>query len=568
MHRGLSACMLIAGISGILLVVSAPAASAAEPGAISGRVTSASTKTPIEGAEPCAAKVPVSSLPGTCAVTNANGEYTIGSLAAGEYIVTFISHESQYDGQYYNHKSDYSEAEPVLVVAGHTTVGVDGELPVVGGSFASELQGHVTDVSTKAPIEGIEVCAYEYKGGSELNPEAEYCATTNTSGEYAIGGLAPGEYIVEFADPLEGDLNYVRSYYSGAVTFAEAERIYLPASTTEYDIDGELSVGGLIEGHITNASSGGSAANVLVCATLLNSEVGECAVTSASGAYTIAALATGEYAVEFLGEPSYLMQYFDATYVASEARLVPVVAEQTTAGIDAALYPGVFQAPVALVPPSVSGSATVGGRLSCSSGSWNSNPPPSFAYVWLRDGTPIPSATQSDYVVQSADVGSSLTCEVEATDRSVDQNGLARALSSPVAVPVPSPSAPPAANTRRTSNSSVRPVLALQAGGLRMSRGGVVRVRVRCENAECRGSLELIVPTAARCGVKRERRCTLVIARTQFALGAAQSATVSLRLSRAADRRLAYAQADHVSADLIGRVRGGKIVTASVRVHE
>lgn len=117
----------------------ASSASAAEDGQITGRVISAVTKTPIEGVEPCAASAPVTSLPGTCTLTNANGEYTIPSLPAGEYIITFIVHNPKLDSQYYNHKYDYSEAEPVLVIAGQTTGGIDGELGEVGVALPANL---------------------------------------------------------------------------------------------------------------------------------------------------------------------------------------------------------------------------------------------------------------------------------------------------------------------------------------------------------------------------------------------------------------------------------------------
>ena len=98
-------------------------------------------------------------------------------------------HDPNLDYQYYNHNYDYSEAEPVLVTAGQTTGGIDGELGEVGGSFASELAGRVTDASTKVAIEGIEVSAYEYKSSEESSPE--HCAITGASGEYTLPGLPP-----------------------------------------------------------------------------------------------------------------------------------------------------------------------------------------------------------------------------------------------------------------------------------------------------------------------------------------------------------------------------------------
>lgn len=533
---------------GVLLCGHASSASAAEDGQIAGRVISAVTKAPIEGVEPCAASVPVTSLPGTCTLTNSNGEYTIPSLPAGEYIITFIVHESSLDYQYYNHKYDYSEAEPVLVAAGQTTGGIDGELGEVGGSFASELAGRVTDASTKAAIEGIEVCAYEYKSSEESPPE--HCATTGANGGYALPELPPGEYVIEFADPVNSALNYVRQYYSAKNSYSEATRIQLPALTTKYNIDAELSVGGRIGGDVTNTATGAAIEDVLVCASLPNSEIGECAITGSLGEYTIPALPAGQYVVGFLAvQGSYLTQYYQDSYIASEARPVAVAAEVTTAGIDAAMQPGVFKAPVALAPPSVSGAATVGGVLSCASGSWSANPPPSFSYVWLLDGAPIPLATQSVYTVVSADLGHSLSCEVEAIDVAVGKKGVGRTISSPVAITEASPPslAAGSAGAAKPAASSP-PVVVLETSKLHVSGEHTVRVHVRCEHASCQGSLELVAQTAGRA----------VLARGSYALAEGQSKTVTLRLTQAAVKKLAHARARPVAARLTAHVRAGK----------
>ena len=81
-----------------------------------------------------------------------------------------------------------------------------------------------------------------------------------------------------------------------------------------------------------------------------------------------------------------------------------------------------------------------GDELSCSPGTWSGSP--SFAYQWLRNGTPIGGATASTHTVTAADEGASLQCLVTATADEVTQ-----ATSSPlVADPQPGVAPPQQGN--------------------------------------------------------------------------------------------------------------------------
>jgi hypothetical protein len=527
-----------------------------EVGEISGRVTNAVTKAPIEGVEPCAATAPATPVPGACALTNANGEYTIPSLPPGEYLITFVVHDPNLDYQYYNHKYDYSEAEPVAVVANQMTTGIDAELGEVGGSSAGELAGKVTDASSKAPIAGIEVCAYEYEPSETSLAEGlvEDCARTGPAGEYAISGLPPGEYIVEFTDAPESDLNYVTQYYRAKAAASEATPLSLPALTTIYNIDAELDAGGRLAGEVRNASTGAAVGEILVCAHLTQGEAGGCAVTDSTGEYTITGLAAGRYVVEFISAPGgYLTQYYDDSYLASEAQPVTVAVNATTADIDAAILPGTFKAPVALAAPTVSGTAGVGGTLSCSSGSWSANPPPNFAYAWLLDGTPIPSANESAYTVQGADVGHSLSCEVQASNEVASRKGVGRAISPPVAI---ANGSPVAVGTNGAAKQAATPsaVVLLDTSKMHVSSRHTIRVPLRCERARCQGSVELLAQVAGR----------VLLARGSFALAAGHSAIVTLRFTRAGVERFAHANTNRLKTRLVVFVRGGQTRTSTV----
>ena len=165
---------------------------------------------------------------GKCEDTGANGEYTISGLTGGEYAVSFGSQfmpeQLNYVPQFYNDKSTQSQANPVSVVAGSTTSGINAKLEE-GGRIA----GRVTDASSGSPIAGAGVCAVE------ANPEIGGCAITNANGEYTISGLAAGEYKVEFIRS-----EYVTQYYDDKPALAEAGPVAVVVGKTALGIDAAL----------------------------------------------------------------------------------------------------------------------------------------------------------------------------------------------------------------------------------------------------------------------------------------------------------------------------------------
>ena len=106
---------------------------------------------------------------------------------------------------------------------------------------------------------------------------------------------------------------------------------------------------GQISGTVTRASGGAAIQEIEVCAFSTSAEEFSaesfgCATTSSSGEYTITALASGQYDVEFISpsesEPGYITQYYDDTTSYEGAKAVPVASPGTTSGIDAELEEG------------------------------------------------------------------------------------------------------------------------------------------------------------------------------------------------------------------------------------
>ena len=73
--------------------------------------------------------------------------------------------------------------------------------------------------------------------------------------------------------------------------------------------------------------------------------------------------------------------------------------------------------PAADSAPSLSGTPQPGQVLTCANGSWSGSTPQSYAYQFLRDGTPAGVAGATTYTVDAADVGHGMSCRVTATNR-------------------------------------------------------------------------------------------------------------------------------------------------------
>ncbi len=229
-------------------------------GKISGTVTDAGTHGALNNIEVCAEPASYSEefYSYGCARTNASGEYTISSLHPGSYKVDFFSPgkynetteklelESNYVAQYYNGKMHRSEADAVTVTEGVTTSGINAAMQA-----GATITGTVTDATTNAALEGVEVCAW----GSNVY----YCETTDGSGNYSIKTVAAGSYKVEFnpntfyvkynkAEPekehwARSELplaNYLRQYWNDKFSFEAAEAITATSGATASGINAKM----------------------------------------------------------------------------------------------------------------------------------------------------------------------------------------------------------------------------------------------------------------------------------------------------------------------------------------
>jgi len=219
--------------------------------------------------------------------TNSNGEYTLSSLPAGQYIVEACPGCTglYYINQLYNGKTNFEEANAVTVTAGETMTDIDFELSPSGA-----ITGTVTD-SEGNPVANMTVEAENYDDDEEMDMDAD----TDEEGVYLITGLPPGNYRV-CTDSSENELTYENVCYNDA-SRQDANAVPLVGTNTASGIDFVVSAGGGISGTVTD--SGGEPIEGLRVEAIdyTTDDYASGDETDANGVYTLLGLSSGSYKV-------------------------------------------------------------------------------------------------------------------------------------------------------------------------------------------------------------------------------------------------------------------------------
>ena len=232
-------------------------------GTITGMVTDAATSNAIAGA--------TVSYNGGSTTTDTSGNYEFANVAAGSVTVNVSA-------------SGYGNASNSVTVAAGSSA--TQNFPLTATPKVGSISGKVADVSGRA----LSAAAVAYSGGS---------AITDANGNYSLTNVAAG------SQTLTASL-------AGYVSVSQSVSVTTNQSTTQ-NFTLTLATG-TISGTVTNSATNAALPGVTV------SYAGGSAITSASGAYTLANVAPGSWTLTFA-----LSGY------GSSSQTVTVVAGQTAA---------------------------------------------------------------------------------------------------------------------------------------------------------------------------------------------------------------------------------------------
>jgi hypothetical protein len=249
-----------------------------------------------------------------------NGAFSIQVAAPATYVLSAAPFDFVHAAEFYNGVLTLAAAQEISVSDGETVNGIDFTV-VVGATMA----GTVTAQQGGAPLENVTVQALPL---GDLFALA--VAQTDSSGEYAISGLASQDYQVVFY-PEDSPSNYLAQLYDGQSGFPGDPVTVTPDGVS--GIDAALVRGGRIEGTVVGPGGQPVEFAGVVALPASGSYTFGAGATDASGDYSIVVPA-GSHAVFVSADSGLISEYYDDQPDFASADAVQVTAPDTTSGID------------------------------------------------------------------------------------------------------------------------------------------------------------------------------------------------------------------------------------------
>lgn len=296
---------------------------------ISGTVTGPDGITPLSGISVTAFAWNGSGWNNSWSVdTGFDGTYTIGGLTGGTYRVSFEDNSGFYATKYYDDQSDLASANDVLVSAGNTAAGINARM-----GAGESISGVVTGPDGVTPLAGISASLYQPTG---FGWEWVKSDTTDGSGAYSLGGLAPGTYRVGFSDPSG---QHVTEFYDDQPLLLGANDVVIASGASVSGLNASLAAAARIQGLVTRLDGVTPITNFVVNTHRwdgTNWVYVSYTYGNADGTYSVGGLAGGTYTLQFV-PPGFISRYYTNNLTSSEATEIVVSSGELVTGINMAM---------------------------------------------------------------------------------------------------------------------------------------------------------------------------------------------------------------------------------------
>ena len=255
------------------------------------------------------------------AYTDGSGAYDIPIPLTGQFKLS--AKVGGYTKEWYDNKTSWEQADVITITApGEVKSGIDFSLEQIIAPPTGAIAGKVCDPSGALGLPFALVVAFDLadstiKGGTISSFDFA------TLGDYIIGDLSPGQYIV-YANDYFGSLmgmNFVGEYYQEALTPDGATPVPVAAGDTTAGINFTLNIGGSIAGKVLGPGDVPMDSIFVVAfdVRILDSlwvnpfftdyDVGF-AITDADGNYQIEGLPTANYILRTITPPAIDAEFF------------------------------------------------------------------------------------------------------------------------------------------------------------------------------------------------------------------------------------------------------------------
>lgn len=253
--------------------------------------------------------------------TGADGTYRLSNLAPGDYKIYFSADGSGYYSQYYQNRVARPEADPVTLGETDDVTGIDVQLQP-----GAKITGTLTDAQGQ-PLAGALVEVYrENSSWSSVRT-----ANTDATGYYSVTLTERTSYRYKLRYSKAG---YVPVWYGGFESFSDAlpvpaEPIEGGSSQVVAGVDQVLRVAGSLAGTVVENLSGQPLAALRVTVySLSGNQQLFSTYTSATGAWIIDTLRTGNYQVQFDSSAQHLPTWYGGALAQADAQVLAVVEGQ------------------------------------------------------------------------------------------------------------------------------------------------------------------------------------------------------------------------------------------------